>query len=92
VLGKVILDVRQKLRSWPDPVLSNYILQDGGDVPGYSAHPPSPHIQLYSTGDLSPYLGQQVRVTADLRSIPVEDFGGNLNPFYYLDVASITAI
>jgi hypothetical protein len=92
VVGKVLPDIRQKLLSWPDPVLSLYILQDGGDVPGYSVDPPSPYIQLYSASDLSAYLEQQVRVTAYLRSVLVQYFGGEPQPFYYLDVISITAI
>jgi hypothetical protein len=92
VVGKVLPDIRQKLLSWPDPVLSLYILQDGGDVPGYSVDPPPPFIQLYSASDLSPYLQAQVRVTAYLRSVMVQYFGGEPQPFYYLEVISITAI
>jgi len=92
VVGKVFPDIRQKPLSWPAPALSLYILQNGGDLPAYSSDPPPPFIQLYSASDLSAYLGQQVRVTAYLRSVMVQYFGGEPQPFYYLDVMSITAI
>ncbi len=92
VVGKVFLDWRQKPGDWPDPALSVFILQDGGDLPGYVAGAPTPDIQLYSTSDLSAYLEQQVRVTAYLRSVDVQYPNGVSAPFLYLEVISIAAL
>jgi hypothetical protein len=92
VTGKVLSDTRQKPASWPDVALSLYLLQDGGDVAGYSVDPPSPYVQLYSTSDLGAYLQQQVRVTARLRSVVVADTTGQSHPFAYLEILSIALI
>jgi len=91
VPGKVFGDLRQKPGDWPAPALSLFILQDGGDLPGYATSAPRPFIQLYASPDLAPYLGQQVHVVGYLRSIVIVDVNGQSSPFLYLEVVTISA-
>jgi hypothetical protein len=86
VVGKVLMDVRQKPGNWPAPALSSFVLQDGGDLPMEK-----PFIQLYSTNDLSAYLHTQVRVTAYLRGVMIQYPNGESHQLLYLEVLSIAA-
>ena len=92
VVGSVFEDVRQKIGDWPAPSLSSFILQDGGDVPAYGGGglAVTPYIQLYSTSDLSPYLHQNVRVSAFLRRVVLQYPDGQSAPFLYLEVTAVS--
>ena len=93
VTGRVFDDYRQKPGDWPAPVLSTFILQDGGDAPAYTAGGESgiPYIQLYSASvDLGPYLEQDATVTARLREVVYEDLSGESVEFLYLEVIGIS--
>jgi hypothetical protein len=90
VPGKVFEDTRQKRADWPAPVQSLFILQDGGELPGYTTSAPRPYIQLYSVHGMSPPMHEPVHVVAILRIVAVAEGNGPPAPFPYLEALLFT--
>ena len=84
VPGKIFEDVRQKRADSPAPVRSLFILQDGGELPGYTTSAPRPYIPLYSEHGMSPPMHEPVHVSAILRVVAVAEGNGPPAPFPYL--------
>jgi len=90
VVGEVFEDTRQKLSTWPAPALSLFVLQDGGDAPGYLGSSGIAFVQLYAAADLTPYLHRSVRVQAFLHSATLPGPSGQSTPLLYLEVVAIS--